>query len=146
MADRIEKNIELAASVSRVWRALTDHREFCTWFHAELDGPFVRGKTVRGHSTYPGHEDAKFEIVVQKMEPDLSFSFTWPAYADGSSEAPHTLVEFTLAPSRKGTLLRVVESGFDKLPIGRRLEVFRENDAGWSVQVNNIAEYLAHAS
>jgi uncharacterized protein YndB with AHSA1/START domain len=67
MTDRIEKTIELAASVGRVWRALTDCREFCTWLRAKLDGPFVPGRTVRGHSTYPGHEDAKFEIVVQKM-------------------------------------------------------------------------------
>jgi len=28
MADCIEKQIELKASVSRVWRAITDYREF----------------------------------------------------------------------------------------------------------------------
>lgn len=144
--DRIEKTIELAAPVSRVWRALTDYREFCMWFRAELDAPFAPGKTVRGHGTYPGHEDAKFEIVVQKMEPERLFSFTWPAYADDSNEAFHTLVEFTLEPSPKGTLLRVVESGFDKLPGARRLDVFRDNEGGWSIQMDNIAKYLAHAS
>ena len=32
MSDRIEKQIELNASISRVWRALTDHREFGEWF------------------------------------------------------------------------------------------------------------------
>ena len=32
MDDRIEKHIELKAPVSRVWRALTDHREFGEWF------------------------------------------------------------------------------------------------------------------
>lgn len=146
MTDRIEKTIELAAPVSRVWRALTDYREFCTWFRAQLDGSFVPGQTVLGHSTYPGHEDAKFEIIVQKMEPERSFSFTWPAYADDSSEACHTLVEFTLDPSPKGTLLRVVESGFDKLPSARRLKVFRDNESGWSIQMDNIAKYLADAS
>ena len=30
--DRIEKQIELKAPVSRVWRALTDYREFGEWF------------------------------------------------------------------------------------------------------------------
>jgi len=30
--DRIEKRIELQAPISRVWRALTDHREFGEWF------------------------------------------------------------------------------------------------------------------
>ena len=32
MSNSIEKRIELKASVSRVWRALTDHREFGEWF------------------------------------------------------------------------------------------------------------------
>jgi hypothetical protein len=32
MDDRIEKRIELKAPVSRVWRALTDYREFGEWF------------------------------------------------------------------------------------------------------------------
>jgi uncharacterized protein YndB with AHSA1/START domain len=35
MKDRIEKRIELKAPVSRVWRALTDYREFGEWFRAE---------------------------------------------------------------------------------------------------------------
>jgi hypothetical protein len=41
-----------------------------------------------------------------------------------------------------GTLLRVVESGFDKLPGERRLEAFRMNDSGWTQQIRNIAEHV----
>lgn len=146
MTDRIEKSIALAAPVSRVWRALTDHQEFCTWFRARLDGPFVPGQMVRGHSTYPGHEDAKFEIVVQKMEPERLFSFTWPVDAAEGAEACYTHVEFTLEKTPNGTLLRVVESGFDKLPSVRRLKAFRGNEGGWNIQMDNIAKYLADAS
>ena len=146
MTNRIEKTVELAAPVGRVWMALTDYTQFCSWFRAKLDGPFAPGKTVRGHSTYPGHEDAQFEIVVQKMEPERLFSFTWPAYADCPDETCHTLVEFTLVASPTGTLLKIVESGFDKVSAARRLEVFRDNDGGWSIQINNVAEYLRHAA
>ena len=46
--DRIEKTIELKAPVSRVWRALTDHREFGAWFRVKLDGPFVPGRFRAG--------------------------------------------------------------------------------------------------
>ena len=45
----IEKRIELKASVSRVWRALTDHREFGEWFRVKLDGPFVGSGLARPH-------------------------------------------------------------------------------------------------
>ena len=39
--DQIEKVVDLAAPVSRVWRALTDHEEFGQWFRVRLDGPFT---------------------------------------------------------------------------------------------------------
>jgi len=81
MNDRIEKRIELKAPVSRVWRALTDYREFGEWFRVKLDGPFVPGQASHGHITYPGYEHVKWEAVVQTMEPERLFSFTWHPYA-----------------------------------------------------------------
>ena len=94
MEDRIEKRIELKAPVSRVWRALTDYREFGEWFRVKLEGPFVPGQVSRGHITYPGYEHVKWEAVVQKMEPERLFSFTWHPYAvdpknDYSKETAH---------------------------------------------------------
>ena len=147
MTDRIEKTVELKAPVSRVWRALTDHREFGEWFRVRLDGPFVPGQVARGTITYPGYEHYKWEAVIQTMEPERLFSFTWHPYAidqskDYSDETP-TLVEFTLQPIPTGTLLRIVESGFDKIPSGRRAEAFRMNDRGWGIQVENIAQHVA---
>ena len=146
MTDRIEKTVELKAPVSRVWRALTDYREFGAWFRVRLDGPFEPGRTVLGQITYPGYEHLKWEAVVQKTEPERLLSFTWHPYAidpnqDYSSEVP-TLVEFTLEKIAAGTLLRVVESGFDKLPDKRRLEAFRMNKGGWSEQMKNIAQHV----
>ena len=44
MDTRIEKRIELKAPVARVWRALTDYRQFGEWFLVKLDGPFVPGQ------------------------------------------------------------------------------------------------------
>jgi uncharacterized protein YndB with AHSA1/START domain len=149
MSDRIEKTVELKAPVSRVWRAVTDHEEFGTWFCVRLDGPFVPGQVSRGKITYPGYEHLRWEAVVRKMEPERLFSFTWHPYAvdpnvDYSSELP-TLVEFTLQEIAGGTLLRVVESGFDKLPDKRRLEAFRMNEGGWSEQIQNIARHVEQA-
>jgi uncharacterized protein YndB with AHSA1/START domain len=150
MSDRIEKTIELQAPVARVWRALTDHEEFGTWFRVRLDGPFLPGRTVQGHVTYPGYEHLHFEVIVKKMEPERLFSFTWHPYAvdpkqDYSGEPP-TLVAFSLEKSAKGTRLTVVESGFDKLPSHRRDEAFRMNERGWGMQMENIAKHLDHAS
>jgi uncharacterized protein YndB with AHSA1/START domain len=149
MTDRIEKTIELKAPVSRVWRALTDHQEFGQWFRVRLEGPFVPGQITRGRITYPGYEHLRWEAIVQKMEPERLFSFTWHPYAvdpnEDYSKEPPTLVEFTLEPTAKGTSLRIVESGFDKLPSRRREEAFRMNDRGWSTQLENIAQHVGQA-
>lgn len=148
--DRIEKRIELQAPISRVWRALTDYREFGEWFRVKLDSPFVPGEVSRGHITYPGYEHLKWEAVVQKMEPERLFSFTWHPYAidqnkDYSNETP-TLVEFRLEKTPTGTLLLLTESGFDKIPADRRLEAFRMNDGGWTQQMKNIESHVAQKS
>jgi uncharacterized protein YndB with AHSA1/START domain len=145
--DRIEKQIDLKAPVSRVWRALTDYREFGEWFRVKLEGPFVVGKVSRGELTFPGYEHLQMEVEVQKIEPERYFSYTWHPYAldpkvDYSQETP-TLVEFTLEKSAKGTLLKVTESGFDKIPSARRLEAFRMNENGWEQQLNNIESHVA---
>ena len=150
MNDRIEKRIELKAPVSRVWRALTDYREFGEWFRVKLDGPFVPGQISRGRITHPGYEHIKWEATVQKMEPERLFSFTWPHpksiekadYPADCSNEPTTLVEFRLEKLASGTLLVLTESGFDKLPSDRRLESFRRNDGGWDEQMKNIEKYV----
>jgi uncharacterized protein YndB with AHSA1/START domain len=146
MEDRIEKQIELKASVERVWRALTDYREFGTWFRVALEGPFVPGQDVRGRITWPGAEHLVMTVTVERMEPERFFSFTWHPYAidpnvDYSSEQP-TLVEFTLQPTPTGTLLLLVESGFAAVPAHRRDEAFRMNAQGWAIQMENISQYV----
>jgi uncharacterized protein YndB with AHSA1/START domain len=151
MNHSIEKRIALKAPISRVWRALTDYREFGEWFRVKLDGPFVPGQVSRGQITYPGYEHVKWEAVVQKMEHERLFSFTWPhlkslekgASPQDYSKEPTTLVEFRLEKTASGTLLVLTESGFDKLPGDRRLEAFRRNDGGWTQQMKNVETYVA---
>jgi len=145
-SDRIEKSVELKALVSRVWRALTDHREFGTWFRVNLDGPFLPGQVSTGRIAYPGYEHLTWRATIVKMEPESLFSFTWHPYAiepnhDYSQETP-TLAEFRLEPTQAGTLLRVTESDFDKVPAGRRQEAFRMNERGWSEQMKNIERHV----
>jgi uncharacterized protein YndB with AHSA1/START domain len=147
MTHSIEREIDLKAPVSRVWRALTDFREFGEWFRVKLDGPFVAGQISRGHITYPGYEHLRWEAVVVRMEPESLFSFTWHPYAvdpkaDYSKEAP-TLVEFRLEKIAGGTRLRLIESGFDKIPAERRADAFRMNEGGWAEQMKNIEIHVA---
>ena len=144
--DRIETRIELNAPLTRVWRAITDYRQFSQWFRVNLETPFVPGKPTRGRITHSGYEHLIMEVAVQKMEPERLFSYHWHPYAvdvkTDYSQEPPTLVEFRLEEVAGGTLLVVTESGFDALPPSRRDEAFRMNDGGWTVQVKNFEDYV----
>jgi len=145
--DRIEKRVVLRAPRSRVWRAISDAKEFATWFRITLDGAFAEGRTVRGRVTSPGHEHLKVEMLVERIEPERYFSYRWHPYAtdpamDYSAE-PMTLVEFTLEEAEGGTALTIVESGFDRIPLARRAEAFRMNTEGWGGEIKNLERYVS---
>ena len=148
--DRIEKEIVLRAPRARVWKALTDAREFGSWFGADLQGSsFAPGATVRGKITSPGYEHIQLEMVVERMDPERLLSWRWHPYAidpkkDYATE-PATLVVLELRDAPEGTLLKVVESGFDAIPASRRAEAWRMNDQGWAGQLKNIERYVTRA-
>jgi len=145
--DSIEKKTILEAPIERVWRAISNAQEFGAWFRVALHGDFAPGVTVRGRITYPGYEHLTAELFIESMIAPNYFSYRWHPYAvdpniDYSSE-PTTLVEFTLAAVPGGTELTVRESGFDRIPAGRRPEALRMNDQGWSAQLDNVSRYVS---
>jgi uncharacterized protein YndB with AHSA1/START domain len=146
--DRIERKIVLKAPLSRVWRALSDAKEFGDWFGVDFKGKaFVAGKLVRGQITYPGYEHIVMEVFIERVVPERLLSWRWhPAAIDPTvdySQEPTTLVVFELEESSGGVLLSVVESGFDNIPPARRATVFRLNTSGWDEQMKNIEKHVA---
>jgi uncharacterized protein YndB with AHSA1/START domain len=146
--DRIERKILLKAPRSRVWRALSDAAEFGAWFGVDFRGKaFVAGKPVQGKVTYPGYEHVVMEVQIERMEAERLLSWRWhPAAINTSvdySDEPTTLVVFELTEVDGGTLLTVVESGLDGIPLARRATVFRLNSSGWDEQMRNIEKHVA---
>jgi uncharacterized protein YndB with AHSA1/START domain len=156
--DRIEKQVVLRAPLDRVWRAISDSREFGRWFGVRVDGPFVAGTPVTATITGTIVDDevaemqrphtgatATWQIVA--VEAPRRFAYRWHPFAveptvDYSAE-PTTLVEFTLSETPDGVLLRIVESGFDAIPQARRAEAFEANSGGWAKQTELVRKYLA---
>jgi uncharacterized protein YndB with AHSA1/START domain len=145
--DRIEREILIKAPRSRVWRALSNAEEFGKWFGVALKGKTIAaGQRVQGQITYPGYEHVVFDVVIERMEPERLLSWRWhPNAVDPSvdySKDPTTLVVFELKEVEGGTLLTVVESGFDSIPPSRRLGAFRSNTEGWDAQMHNIERHV----
>lgn len=147
--DRIEKQILLKAPRSRVWRALSNAEEFGSWFGVNFTGKqFVAGQSVQGTLTYAGYEHIVVSVEIERIEPEHHLSWRWhPAAIDPSydyASEPTTLVVFELTEADSGTLLRVVESGFDRIPASRRENAFRMNSGGWDHQMANIEKHVAN--
>lgn len=144
--DKIVKVVELRQPRVRVWRALTDHKQFGHWFRVDLDQKFQVGRISTGKMTYPGHEGAPWVVYIERMEPERLFTFRWYDSDDGlkqSDDQPALLVEFQLDETPKGTRLTITESGFSALPHPRNIEVMRGNQEGWTIQADNLARYLS---
>jgi uncharacterized protein YndB with AHSA1/START domain len=159
--DRIEKKILIKAPRSRVWRAISDSREFGHWFGVHFADPFKPNTSAKGAlvgtavdpeiaKAQQKHAGLAFEFVIDRIEPERLFSFRWHPNAvergrDYSAE-PMTLVEFTLESQGNDTLLTVTESGFDQIPLPRREQAYKANDGGWAAVIGLVEKYLRHES
>lgn len=157
--DQIEKSIILRAPLSRVWRAVSQAKEFGYWFGVQFEGPFEAGKSIQGKivptqvdpevgKLQEPHRGTPYEWTVERMEPERLITFRWHPYAvdrqlDYSKE-PMTLITFQLEAVDEGTRLTITESGFSQIPLERRLEAFRANEGGWEHQTKLIEKYLTH--
>ena len=144
--DRIEKTVKLDAPRSRVWRAISDSKQFGQWFGVTLSSAFAPGAAVEGRMNHPKYAHLALTIWIESVDPERFFSFRWHPYAleegvDYNAE-PTTLVTFSLEPEETGTRLTIVESGFDAIPESRRAMAFSMNDRGWASQVENIRKFL----
>jgi hypothetical protein len=126
----------------------------------KFDGRFTPGAVMRGvivptkvneevAKAQQKYEGLPVEVTIEKMEPERLFSFRWHPYAiergvDYSGE-PTTLIEFVLEEMKDGVLLTVTESGFDQIPLARRVKAFTANEEGWGIVLKLIEEYLVRA-
>lgn len=156
--DRIEKKILLRAPLERVWRAISDSGEFGVWFGVKFDGPFTPGARMRGTivgtqvdadvaKAQKQHAKISFEMTIEQIEPQRLLSFRWHPNAvepgmDYSDE-PTTLIVFALEEVSEGVMLTVTESGFDQIPLERRVKAFTANNQGWTIVITLVEKYLA---
>src|SRR5258708_17017770 len=117
-SDRIQKTITLRAPRSRVWRALSDSKQFGEWFGVKFDAPFTPGAAMRGilvgtsvdadvATSQRQHAGVPFDITVDRIEPERLFSFRWHPFAiqkgvDYSAE-PTTPIVFEIEDVPGGT-------------------------------------------
>jgi uncharacterized protein YndB with AHSA1/START domain len=132
--DAIERELILAAPPERVWLALTDAQQLGAWFGTRAEVDLRPGGAVLFEWDKPDVHGTN-RGVIDVVEPPRRFAWRWRCGPDGE---PMTRVEFTLEPHPAGTRLRVVESGFSRLPPERRAA----NTGGWQRELSDLQTYL----
>lgn len=142
--DRIEREVEIAAPIERVWAVLTEAEHVGVWFGdagAEID---LRPGGAMSFS-WTGHGTSRARV--ERVDPPRFLSYRWVPLMDvrGAEPAPgnSTLVEFTLSDHGDRTVLRVVESGFsqlDRTPDVRATAV-ADNTEGWASELDELRVY-----
>lgn len=143
--DRIEREIKILAPIERVWAALTEPAAVGTWFGT--GAPTEIDLRPGGVMLLEHGEHGTFPTVIVEVDPPRAFSYRWASAYPGvtATEDNSTLVEFTLEPASEGTVLRVVESGFDALviPAGREATAgYRSHSEGWGGVTVKFGAYV----
>lgn len=146
---RIDRAIEIAAPVDRVWRALTNAAELSAWFQVTIDGEMAVGHEVWMTSTHSEHAGQRFRVRIVEMASPNRLVWEWhPGMVDPAvdySHEPRTRVTFTLEAAGRGTRLSVSETGFDEISIERRARVYKDNREGWAEVLVWVQEHVEKA-
>lgn len=137
----IERTLELAAPLEKVWGLIGTAEGFHTWFKVNVVGEWVAGNDV----TITWASGTANEIRIAKIAPPNEFAFQWhPGVCGKLSEFPEselTTVTFRLSGSGSGTTLHLTETGFDAIPDDRRLKVLGLNTEGWDEELEAIRSH-----
>ena len=132
----IERELDLAASPARVWRALTDSDDVAAWFPQRASMPREVGEV--GWMEWDGHP--RTLVRLEAIEPERRLTWRWASPGEADLDAAGTVVEWTLEPTaRGGTRLHLRETGFES-PAARR-----GNVEGWLDELSELVELLADA-
>lgn len=129
--DRIERRIDIDASAERVWGLVSRPGWFIN------DGRVVDHRTEEvGDGVHLVHDPThgEFRVRVEKLEPPFHAVFSWLGRED---EEQSTQVEFWIEERPRGVMLKVVESGFEKLGLAES-ELRRhvaERTEGWETEL-----------
>lgn len=139
---KIEKNVVLRAPRTKVWDALTTEEGWTGWFSEGVIGDFTPGSTL---TLDFGAHGLCYALVTDRKELEL-FQLKWHPGEDCTLEAypaeQMTTITFRLSDHEKGTLLEMVEDGFESVSDARRAKALELNSEGWRWELVELEAYV----
>ena len=140
----IRQEMVLRAPRETVWKALTTPEGWTGWFSSQVEGNFQVGEIMILDF---GPDTRCYGKVVERVE-NSSFAYRWhpgeDCPMDKYPEDQMTTVRFSLAEHPDGTLLTVVETGFENIPESRRANCVKLNTEGWAWELEELQAFVEH--
>jgi len=142
----VRRTVHISAPVEKVWAAVTEAEHISRWFgRADISG---RGVGATGTLTWPDH--GPVPLRVEAFDEPHTVSYRWSnddalGTPPGALDVEHsTVFAFTLEPVADGTVLTVVESGFDSTsdPIAN----LEDHRSGWDAELDKLVALLEGGS
>jgi uncharacterized protein YndB with AHSA1/START domain len=125
---------------AKVWRALTEPKLLAAWLMPNDFSPEV-GHRFTFKADPIRDWDGTVRCEVLEVEPHQRLVYSW--HGGVGDWAINTIVKWTLAPTPRGTALKLEHSGF--LPIHAR--AFEGMSAGWRTKLaQRLSEILRNAT
>lgn len=142
----VRRTIRIAASIDKVWAAVTETEHISVWFAPTV----LAGSGVGAHGTITFPDYGAVPLRVEAIDEPHSVSYRWGNddalghLPDEVDPAHSTVFTFTLEPAGDETLLTVVEAGFETTSDPRaNLESHRE---GWNSELDKLVALFARAA
>lgn len=138
--DAIEREVLLPAVPAVVWeKSFATPGALSSWFPERIEGAFGEGEAI---SLIWGEH--RCEALVVEYQPGKALAYQWhpggPGALDAHPREELTTVRFTLDEHPEGTLVRMVESGFSRIPEDRRQTALEENTGGWKEELAKLPQ------
>jgi uncharacterized protein YndB with AHSA1/START domain len=138
----VTRTVVIHASRSAVWAALTQPALIAQWFGqtAELPELVVGGTGEFGWVEY----DNFAKVLITAVDEKRTFAYRWATSVDEVRSDNSTEVRFTLTDADDGTVLTVVETGFELVKpdlAGQRAEL-EDHRSGWNEELDELVTLL----
>jgi uncharacterized protein YndB with AHSA1/START domain len=113
MSDSVTRETVLDLDLDEAWRAVTEPGELEQWLADDVEIEPVEGGDLRVRFGDGGERAGTVEVVAEPSR------VVWRWHPVGDPDLT-TTVSIDLEPDPAGTRIRIVESGFDSLPLAGR--------------------------
>ncbi|TFF17364.1 SRPBCC domain-containing protein [Cellulosimicrobium funkei] len=137
----VSRTVTIDAPAARVWAALTQEDLISRWFGQRTSLPDLR---VGGEGVFSWPDVPDVQVRIEEYDPTTTFAFRWGTpVGQPLDETTSTVARFTLEPQGPTTVLRVVETGFERTADPD--ELLESHRQGWTSELDELVELLEGA-